>query len=86
VVVLSNGGYKVLTDYHEHVSAHLGELPSMKIGHLHPTEIARGFGVPAKRVESARELAGELDWLYGEPGPALLDVAIEWSERSMFKR
>jgi benzoylformate decarboxylase len=86
VVVLSNGGYKVLADYHEHVSAHLGELPSMKIGHLNPTQIAQGFGVPARHVQSARELADELDWLYGEPGPALLDVAIEWSERSMFKR
>ena len=86
VVVLSNGGYKVLGDYHEHVSAHLGELPSLKVGHLDPIKIAEGFGVPARRAESSRELARELGWLYGESGPALLDVRIEWSERSMFRK
>jgi benzoylformate decarboxylase len=83
-VVLRNGGYKVLADYHASVSEHLGELPSMRIGHVDSTAIASGWGVPARRVSNAADLDELVQWLYATPGPALLEIEIEWSQRSMF--
>ena len=40
------------------------------------TRLARGFGVPAARVERCEELARELDRALAEPGPHLIEVVI----------
>jgi benzoylformate decarboxylase len=84
-VVLRNGGYKVLADYHDSVSAHLGELPSMEIDHIDTASIALGWGVPARRISAHVDLADSIDWLYQSEGPALLEIEVEWSAKSMFE-
>ncbi len=38
--------------------------------------LARGFGVPAVRVETCEELVGALERAGGEPGPQLIEVVI----------
>lgn len=39
--------------------------------------IARGFGIAAERLDRPGDLEAKLDWLWGAPGPALLDVMID---------
>jgi benzoylformate decarboxylase len=85
VVVLRNGGYKVLADYHESVSEHLGDLPSMEVPGVDAAQLAGGFGVPGRTATTPAELAESLEWLYSTPGPALLEIAVEWSAKSMFR-
>jgi acetolactate synthase-1/2/3 large subunit len=38
--------------------------------------LAKGFGVPAKRVETAEELLPELERAIAEPGPHLIEVVV----------
>ena len=38
--------------------------------------IAEGMGVPARRVETAEELAGALQWAFTEPGPHLIETVM----------
>lgn len=38
------------------------------------TQIAEGLGVPARRVETAEELAAALRWALDEPGPHLIEA------------
>jgi benzoylformate decarboxylase len=85
IVVLRNGGYKILADYHESVSAHLGDLPSMRVPGVDSTQIAEGFGVPARSADHPAGLAAALAWLYDLDGPGLVEVAVEWSSKSMFR-
>jgi len=40
------------------------------------TQLARGFGVPAVRVEDAESLWREFDRALAEPGPHLIEVPI----------
>lgn len=39
--------------------------------------IARGFGLPAERLDKSHEMDDKLEWLWRQEGPALLDVAID---------
>jgi benzoylformate decarboxylase len=84
IVVLNNGGYKILKDYHESVSAHLGKMPSLRISGTDICQVAGGFGAETRRVDSLDQLPGAIDWLKSVHGTALLEMAIEWSDRSMF--
>jgi benzoylformate decarboxylase len=84
VVVLNNGGYKILDDYHQHVSAHLGSLPSLRLSGTDVGAIARGFGVPSWRAGTAGELDEALAQLQQIDGPGVVDVQIEWSDKSLF--
>ena len=38
--------------------------------------IAKGMGVPARRVGTAEELAEALQWAFGEPGPHLIEAVM----------
>ena len=40
------------------------------------TQLARGFGVPAVRVEDADELWKELELALAEPGPHLIEIPL----------
>jgi benzoylformate decarboxylase len=84
VIVLNNGGYKILDDYHQHVSAHLGGLPSLRLSGTDVGAIARGFGVPAWQAGTAGELDEALAQLRQTDGPGVVDVRIEWSDKSLF--
>ena len=39
--------------------------------------ISRGFGIPAECLESSADMESKLNWLWGQSGPALLDVNID---------
>mgnify|MGYP006417421649 FL=1 len=41
------------------------------------SEIAKGFGVPSKRVELMSSLYSQVDWFWKESGPVLLEVMID---------
>lgn len=39
--------------------------------------ISRGFGVPAEQLERPADIDVKLEWLWGQQGPALLNVMID---------
>lgn len=39
--------------------------------------ISRGFGIPAEQLDSPGDTDGKLEWLWGQQGPALLNVMID---------
>lgn len=39
--------------------------------------ISRGFGIPAEQLDSPADIDGKLEWLWGQQGPALLNVMID---------
>jgi acetolactate synthase-1/2/3 large subunit len=43
------------------------------------TEIAKGLGVPSRRVDTAEDLAGSLERAIAEPGPHLIEVVVPTS-------
>ena len=80
-VILNNGAYAILRL--EMMRAGVNEL-SEAAGALfdlkHPAidfcALARGFGVPAERVETAGKLVAALERSFATPGPALIEVMI----------
>ena len=80
-VILNNGAYAILRL--EMMRAGVNEL-SEAAGALfdlkHPAidfcALARGFGVPAERVETAAKLVAALERSFATPGPALIEVMI----------
>ncbi|GAM96886.1 acetolactate synthase large subunit [alpha proteobacterium U9-1i] len=80
-VILNNGAYAILRL--EMMRAGINEL-SEAAGALfdlkHPAidfcALARGFGVPAERVETAAKLVAALERSFVTPGPALIEVMI----------
>ncbi len=76
-VILSNGGYVVMDRLAERKGA-AGPWPSFAEVEL--AAVARGFGCPARRIETYDELHATLDkvvpTLAGRDEPLLLDVAI----------
>jgi benzoylformate decarboxylase len=77
VVVLSNGGYAVM-DLLAELQGGTGPWPGFP--EIELAAVARGFGCPARRIETYEELVGTLDevvpTLGGRTEPLLLDVAI----------
>ena len=41
------------------------------------SDIAKGFGIPSKRVELMSSLHNQVDWFWKESGPVLLEVMID---------
>jgi benzoylformate decarboxylase len=76
-VVLANGGYAVMD-----VLAELqgGSGPWPGFADIRLADVARGFGCPARRIETYEELVSTLDelvpTLHGRTEPLLLDVVI----------
>lgn len=84
-VVYANRAYDILRIELQRVGAEAaGEGPGPKAEALldltGPTldfvRIAKGMGVPARRVGTAEELADALQWAFGEPGPHLIEAAM----------
>jgi benzoylformate decarboxylase len=76
-VVLANGGYAIMDRLAE---LHGEDAPWPGFGDLDLTTIARGFGCPARRIETHDELVAALDevvpTLVSRDEPLLLDVRI----------
>ena len=81
IVVLNNGGYRVL----EAIAAKGGAkaVDGVKIGHVDFVRIAEGQGVRAARCARGDELAGVLRTMLAEKGPRLLEVTITDKEEAM---
>lgn len=86
-VVYANRAYDILRIELQRVGAHgnaAGQGPGPNAESLldltDPTldfvRIAKGMGVPARRVGTAEELAEALQWAFAEPGPHLIEAVM----------
>ncbi len=85
-VVYANRAYDILRIELQRVGAQtaVGRRPGPKAQSLldltSPTldfvRIAKGMGVPARRVGTAEELAEALRWAFDEPGPHLIEAVM----------
>ena len=80
-LVLSNRSYAILNMELHRVGADAGgplarRLLDLTDPELDFCDLARGMGVPARRVESAEDLATSLAASFAEPGPSLIEVLL----------
>ncbi|HXY28124.1 MAG TPA: acetolactate synthase large subunit [Acidimicrobiales bacterium] len=80
-VVLSNHSYAILNMELRRVGADAGGPRARRLLDLTDPELdfcdlARGLGVPARRVENAEDLVAALAKSYATPGPALIEVPL----------
>ena len=83
-VIFDNGAYDILRIELQRVGATSGAEPGPKARELLDlgspamdfVRIAEGFGVPARRVRTAEELAAALADAFAEPGPHLIDAMV----------
>jgi acetolactate synthase I/II/III large subunit len=80
-VIFSNRRYAILRMELARVGATASGQRALQMLDISPPEIdfvalARGFGVPATRPESADAFAADLERAFAEPGPHLIEVVI----------
>jgi acetolactate synthase-1/2/3 large subunit len=80
-LVLSNRSYAILNMELHRVGADAGGPRARRLLDLTDPEldfcdIARGMGVPARRVENAEDLTAALAAGFAEPGPGLIEVLL----------
>ena len=80
-VVFSNRRYAILRMELARVGATATGERALEMLDISPPEIdfvalARGFGVPATRPESADSFAADLERAFAEPGPHLIEAVI----------
>jgi acetolactate synthase-1/2/3 large subunit len=80
-VVLSNRSYAILNMELHRVGADAGgprarRLLDLTDPDLDFCDLARGMGVPARRVENAEDLVSALETGFAEPGPTLVEVPL----------
>ncbi len=80
-VLLSNRSYAILNMELHRVGADAGGPQARRLLDLTDPELdfcdlARGMGVPARRVENAQDLVAALETGLAEPGPALIEVPL----------
>ncbi len=80
-LVLSNRSYAILNMELHRVGADAGGPQARRLLDLTEPELdfcdlARGMGVPARRVENAEDLASALAAAFAEPGPSLIEVSV----------
>jgi acetolactate synthase-1/2/3 large subunit len=80
-VVFSNRRYAILRMELARVGASATGERALQMLDISPPDIdfvalARGFGVPATRPESADEFARDLERAFAEPGPHLIEAVI----------
>jgi acetolactate synthase-1/2/3 large subunit len=80
-VVLSNRSYAILNMELHRVGADAGGPAARRLLDLTDPELdfcdlARGMGVPARRVENADDLTAALEAALAEPGPSVIEVPL----------
>jgi acetolactate synthase-1/2/3 large subunit len=80
-VLLSNRSYAILNIELHRVGADAGGPQARRLLDLSEPDLdfcalARGMGVPARRAESAEDLADALTSGFAEPGPSLVEVVL----------
>jgi len=73
-VVLNNAAYAALTGFSGEFG--MNHVPGCDLTGLDFVPLAKGMGVPARRVASVDELDEALAWSFAQTGPSLLDVRI----------
>jgi benzoylformate decarboxylase len=73
-VIIDNAQYTILKSFSEFVGS--GEVPGLELPGLDIAEIARGFGCPAERIETSKELFSALPRAREMRGPILLNVKV----------
>jgi benzoylformate decarboxylase len=81
-VIVNNEGYGAMRSFAELFGS--GPMPDFSIRGVDFTSLARGYGVPARRVESPADLAPALVESFGSIGPSLVDVAVDAGARRLF--
>jgi acyl-CoA reductase-like NAD-dependent aldehyde dehydrogenase/thiamine pyrophosphate-dependent acetolactate synthase large subunit-like protein len=81
VIVLNNGGYRVLEAMATREGAK--DIDGVRIGHVDFVKLAEGQGVRAARCAKGAELADTLKTMLAEKGPRLLEVMIATKEDAM---
>jgi benzoylformate decarboxylase len=76
IVVLDNGGYESLKLYARGAQMELAGNVDLDLRGIDRQHLAAAFGVPSARATDHASLAEGIDFLYGTPGPALLEVQI----------
>lgn len=84
VVVLNNGGYKILRDFHARTSAHLGSVPGLSVPDLDLVGLAASLGVASSRAERADELDEVLAEAFAASGPHLVDIQLDTTAPNVF--
>jgi benzoylformate decarboxylase len=72
--VLRNGGYGALRGFVDQLGVQ--NAPGLDLPDLDAVRIAEGYGVPACRVSTSRELKAELAAMGGLDGPRLVEVPV----------
>jgi acetolactate synthase-1/2/3 large subunit len=80
-VVLANRSYAILNIELHRVGADAGGPLARRLLDLSDPDLdfcalARGMGVPARRIEAAEDLVLALEAGFGEPGPSLVEVVL----------
>jgi acetolactate synthase I/II/III large subunit len=80
-VIFSNRRYAILRMELARVGATASSTRALEMLDISPPEIdfvalAKGFGVPATRPESAEQFAADLERAFAEPGPHLIEAVI----------
>jgi TPP-dependent trihydroxycyclohexane-1,2-dione (THcHDO) dehydratase len=74
-VIVRNGVYQALKDYGDYLGAQ--DLPGMDLRGIDFVSVAAGYGLPARRVSTATEMADALKAAIEGGTPSLLEVEVE---------
>ncbi|WP_343945338.1 thiamine pyrophosphate-dependent enzyme, partial [Pseudonocardia zijingensis] len=80
-LVLRNGGYGALRGFVHQLSVQ--NAPGLELPDLDAVRIAEGYGVPACRVSTARELKAALAEVATATGPRLVEVPVPTELRKL---
>jgi acetolactate synthase-1/2/3 large subunit len=78
-VIFRDGGYNLI-QWKQQVQ--LGRESGVRFGNPDFVELARAFGAKGYRVDSARQLAPILSEALAQPGPAIVDVPVDYRENA----
>jgi benzoylformate decarboxylase len=81
-LVIRNGTYQVLLDYRPWL--HASGLPAMNLPGIDFVSLARGYGVPARRVETASVLTDARQESFAGSGPTLIEAVVQAAPSGMF--
>jgi benzoylformate decarboxylase len=82
VVVLNNGGYGALKAFTKII--HVDNVPGMELPGIDFPSLATAFGCKSIRVERAQDVADALSRALREPGPMLVEIAVDPSTSAVY--
>jgi benzoylformate decarboxylase len=82
VVVLNNAKYEAVAALGRRIG--VPDVPGTDLAELDLTALARGFGVAARRVTRAADVAAALSEAMAQNGPYLLDVAVGTTRATLY--